>query len=209
MRVSDVAAANPKVRGLVLIGFHGHSLKEMVDFQAYRRPVELFVKPDVDADHDGYITRDEAAKWGKDFAWPWKEGETRVSLADYSESLRTNPDYLKAIDQLAKAPTYKGIWDREPMFDLVARFTIPVLAFTGTADVFTPPSELESLQAACTRAGKQDCETHLVPGLGHFMSAPRPPRGQPLVDMTNGPVDKDFLDLLTRTLSAWREQVHP
>lgn len=56
-RILDVAMRNPHVRGLVFLGYHGHSLKEMVDFQAYRRPVDMVVKTDVDADHDGSTRR--------------------------------------------------------------------------------------------------------------------------------------------------------
>ncbi len=71
----------------------------------------------------------------------------------------------------------------------------------------TPPSEVKSLQDACTAAGKRDCEIHLVPGLGHGMSPPKPPRAQPLLDQTEGPVDAKFLEDFTRTVAGWKNQI--
>lgn len=207
-RIADVAAQNAAVRGLVFLGFHGHGFKDMVEWQAYRRPIELFVSTEVDSNHDGVITRDEADKWPKDFTYAWKAGERSVTLDAYAATLRANGDYTKAIDALAHSPLYAdGIWSRAPNFADVARLPIPLLAFTGDKDVMTPPSELKALKAACDTAGKRDCETHLVPGLGHGMSAPRGPRGQPLLDQTEGPVDPAFLMFFTKTLVEWRQRI--
>jgi len=208
MRIADVAVRNPNVRGLVFLGFHGHGFRDLVEWQAYQRPIELFVNPDVDADHDGFITREEASRWTKDFNYPWKDGESRISIDAYTAYLRSNPEYEKAIQTLATSPLYSnGIWERAPIYAQVAHLPIPVLAFTGSLDVMTPPTELEALRAACAEAGKRDCETHLVPGLGHGMSPPKPPRRQPLLDQTEGPVDAGFLDLFTRTLADWKSKI--
>lgn len=208
MRVADVAARDPRVRGVVFLGFHGHGFRDMVEWQAYRRPLELFVRPDVDADHDGYITRDEAARWPRDFTYSWKDGETRIALDEYAQSLRANAEYTKAIEALARSPLYSnGFWERTPTYDSVAQLRVPILAFTGTLDVMTPPRELEALQAACSSAGKRDCETHLVEGLGHGMSPPKPPRRHALLDQTEGPVDARFLDFFTKTLAVWRAKI--
>jgi pimeloyl-ACP methyl ester carboxylesterase len=207
-RGADAAARNPRIRGLIFLGFHGHSLKDMVDYQAYRRTIELLVKPDIDADHDGFITREEAARWPKDFTYAWKDGESRISIEAYEAFLRSNTDYQHAINDLAQLPMYSnGIWDRSPIYSMVAHLPIPVLAFTGSLDVMTPPSELKSLQDACTAAAKRDCETHLVPGLGHGMSPPKPPRGHLLLDQTEGPVDAQFLDYFSRTVATWKDRI--
>jgi pimeloyl-ACP methyl ester carboxylesterase len=209
-RILDVAMRNPKVRGLVFLGYHGHSLKEMVDFQAYRRPVDMVAKTDVDADHDGYITRDEAARWPKEFTYAWKDGETKVSIADYAKSLRDDPRLTTAIAGIAALPIYSnGIWDRPPMYAQVAALKIPVVAFSGTLDVMTPPDEIENLRAACARAHKTDCEAYLVPGLGHGFSPPKPPRSHPVLDQTEGPVSPAFLEMFARTLKTWRAKIRP
>lgn len=208
-RVLDVAVRNPRVRGLVLLGFHGHSLKDMVDYQAYQRPV-AFATSDVDSDRDGIITREEAARWPKEFTYVWKDGETRISIAEYERYLRTNAELTAAITNLSKTPLYgNGIWDRAPMFPQVAALAIPVVAFNGAADVVTPPRELEGLRSACSEARKVDCETHLIPDIGHYFSPPRPPRHHPLLDETYGPVSPAFLELFTRTLTSWRLRVQP
>jgi pimeloyl-ACP methyl ester carboxylesterase len=210
MRISDVASENPAVRGLVFLGFHGRGFRDMVDWQAYERPVELFVRPDVDTDRDGFVTRDEASKWPNDFSYPWKDGETRISIAVYAQYLRSVPETRESIEALASMPLYSnGFWGRPPTYQKVAALSIPILAFTGSLDVMTPPSELEALESALKDVGKVDCETHLIQGVGHGFSAPRPPRGHALLDKTEGPVDPRFLELFTQALSAWRPGVRP
>lgn len=210
MRITDVAAVNPKVRGLVFMGFHGTGFRDIVDWQAYQRPIDLLVKTDIDADHDGFVTKDEGARWPTDFTYPWKPDQSRISIPDYQAHLRANPDYIKAIDGLSKAPLYSnGIWERTPTYSSLARMTIPIVAFTGTLDVYTPPREVEALKAACDQAGKKDCEIHLIPGLGHGMSAPKPPRAHPLLDKTEGPLDPRFLELFTGALEKWRARIRP
>ena len=209
-RISDVAARNPQVRGVVYLGFHGHSLHDMVAWQAYERPIALFVKSDVDADHDGVITREEGARWPTDFHYVWKEGETRVAIADYAAWVRGDTAIARAVEALSASPLYsKGVWNRAPIYDQVAALPIPILAFTGTLDVMTPPSEVEALADACHRAARKGCEIHLVPGLGHGMSGPKPPRGHPLLDQTEGPVDPDFLRFFTQTLRTWKSGIRP
>ena len=95
------------------------------------------------------------------------------------------------------------------MYSQIASLSIPVLGFTGSVDVQTPPRQLEELTKACKAAKKKDCASHVVPGVGHFFSAPRPPRSQMLVDATLGPVSPDFLEYFARTLSAWRPGIRP
>lgn len=209
MRSADAAARNPRIRGLIFLGFHGRGYRDMVEWQAYRRPIELLVRTDIDADHDGYVTREEAARWPRDFSYPWQDGESRVSIEAYERSLRSNPELVNAVAAVARLPLYSnGFWERAPNYATVAQLPIPVLAFTGTLDVMTPPSEVEALKAACATAGKRDCEIHLVPGLGHGLSPPKPPRSHPLLDQTEGPVDAKFLVEFTRTVASWKQRIH-
>jgi len=206
--VADAAVGNPAVRGLVFLGLQGESVSSAIEWQAYVRPVELFIGPDVDADHDGYITRDEAARWPKDFSYPWKDEETKVSIDAWSAHSRSQPQISQAIASVKASPLYgNGQWDRAPLYAQIAALPIPVLGLTGSLDVQTPPRQLQALSSACQAAKKLDCEVHEVPGVGHFFSAPRPPRAQVLVDATLGPVAPEFLKFFARTLQSWRSGV--
>lgn len=205
MVAADVAKGNPAVRGLVLLGFSGRPYRDVVEWQLYERPIELFVSSDLDADHDGFITRAEGARWPAEFAYPWSEGEESVAVADVAAAMRASPELAKLKEAFETSPLMSnGNWDRAPLYPQVAALRIPVLAFTGSVDVQTPPSELAALAAACWESGKTDCELHTVPGLGHGFSSPKPPRAHRFLDATIGPVEPGFAREFAVRLADWR-----
>ncbi|MBI4041990.1 MAG: hypothetical protein HY391_00800 [Deltaproteobacteria bacterium] len=54
------------------------------------------------------------------------------------------------------------------------------------------------LEKTCVTMNKKNCYVVLVPGLGHGFSRPKGPRRHPLLDLTIGPIDQSFLELLTQ-----------
>jgi len=131
-------------------------------------------------------------------SYPWKPDETQVSLDALKQLQRQNPGAKKFIEDFKNSPLVaNGIWDRAPLHDKAATLQQPILAFTGELDVQTPVTELNKLTDACRVKGKNNFEPHVVPSVGHAFSAPRKPRGQPLLDLTLGPVSEQFLNELT------------
>lgn len=190
-------AARDGAAGLILLGYSGEDFLTTYSWQLFEREVDFFVKPDVDTNKDGFISRAEAAAWPKNFAWPWAEGQERVSIAEISAYLRETRQPL--VDNLKKSPFCRdGHCGRGPSYAVAASFPGPVYAFTGELDLQTRPAEALALKAECERRGKTDCRVEIIPGVQHGFSLPKPDRRHPLLDIAVGPIGPDFQSRLGR-----------
>lgn len=195
----DFANQKPSaVTNLILVGFSGESLATTVDWQFYRRPIDAWLKPDVDQNHDGYISKTEVNAW-PEFSWNWKPGQDKVSFDEIETELRNDVNLKAEFQKLTTAKIWLGVFNRDPIYKEAAGLSQNIFVFTGEMDVQTRPEEALKLQAECTAQKKTNCEVTIVPALGHAMSLPKGPRRQKLVDSTLGPVESSFLDLLTAT----------
>jgi hypothetical protein len=190
--VVDYAATDSRVKGIILLGYVGQDIATLVDWQLYHRPIEFFVTTDVDANKDGYVDKDEASHW-PEFKWNWQPGQDRVSYKEIEAALRADPQLKAFYDKLANSPLYSsGIFHRGEINTKAAALKQDLYVFNGQLDMQAPAREALALKAACEQAQKANCNVSFVPAVGHAFSAPRPPRAQPVVDMTLGPVSPDF-----------------
>lgn len=191
----DYAKENPQLAGLILVGLTGEDMATVLDWQLFERVFDLFVKPDVDLDHDGWITKDEASPWQDYLSWDFSTSD-RVSIDELRKFQRSIPALQDAIHRYETKPLYAdGVFRRGPIYAQAAALRMPLFVLTGTMDVRTRPEESLQLAQACASIDKQNCHVTLVPGLTHGMSKPRSPRGHRLLDETLGPVDPSFLEL--------------
>ncbi|MBX2987526.1 MAG: hypothetical protein KF802_06485 [Bdellovibrionaceae bacterium] len=201
----DVAARQRALTGLLLIGYSGHDPATLLDWQLYRREIELFLKPDVDLDRDGMISRAEAARW-PEFVWTWQDGVDKVSFEEIETARRQDPARLEIFRQAEESPLYAGgVFRRGPWFARTALLPQDLYVMGGDQDVQTPATEMLKMREACRQRGKKNCWTRLWPYVGHDFSIPRPPRRQPLVDMTQGPVGEPVRAELTQWARSLRQ----
>jgi pimeloyl-ACP methyl ester carboxylesterase len=194
----DYAANDPSIAGVILLGYAGEDLATIVDWQLFKRDIEDFIATDVDANHDGYVTKEEAAKWSE-FQWNWQPGADRVSYQDIENAARKEPQRMAFADKMRNSPLYDhGIFNRGPIYQKTASLHQSVFTFTGALDLQTPPKEALALADTCKDVRKKNCSVTVVPGVGHGFSPPKKPRSHPLLDMTLGPVEPSFQDLLTQ-----------
>lgn len=201
----DYAQGDEKIRGLILLGYSGEDIHTILEWQLYKRPIEYFFATDVDRNHDGKITRDEAAKWpdplsldGVVFNWQFGVSET-LSYQTIEEQLRADPQNTDLYELLRKSDFYgNGVFNRGPIYQKTAALKAPVHIYTGALDLLTQPSEALRAVVACQIAGKRDCAATILPGLGHGFSVPRKPRQHPLLDITVGPISPGFLETLKK-----------
>lgn len=194
--VVDYASKNSDVVGLILLGYSGEDLASTVDWQLYKRDIEFFLIPDVDTNKDRIITREEAAKW-PELNMPWQDGQTQISIEEIEAMMRRDFQRNMIYHQAETAPLYdNGIFKRGSIYDLTASLKQSVYVFTGELDLQTPAREAQTLKNTCISVGKTNCQVTLVPGLGHGFSEPRSPRKHPLLDITLGPVDNSFQEIL-------------
>lgn len=66
----------------------------------------------------------------------------------------------------------------------------------------TRPEEALAAKKECDVLQKSDCWVTLVPRVGHAFSLPRGPRRHPLLDITLGPVEPDFQEVLRKLGAA-------
>ncbi|NBW81062.1 alpha/beta hydrolase [bacterium] len=200
----DVADANRSVDGIILLGYTGGPYKNILDWQLFERPFEWLIAKDVDANHDGFVTRSEADQWPGVVSYPWRSIETQVSIDTLRALQRQNSKLVEVIENFKNSPLVSdGIWDRPSIHEKAAGLAQPILAFTGENDIQTPVSEINALLKACRTKQKSDCEGHVVPGLGHAFSPLRGPRAQPLLDATLGPVSENFVSSLSQAVVSW------
>ncbi|HCC47982.1 MAG TPA: hypothetical protein DEQ38_07710 [Elusimicrobia bacterium] len=191
-QVAADIAAREGAAGLILLGYSGEDLLSTYSWQLFERDIDAFIKPDVDADKDGAVSKTEAAVWKGSFTWTFAEGQERVSLAEISAYLRETRQPF--IENLKKSPfCLDGHCERGPSYAVAASFPGPVYAFTGELDLQTRPREALALKAECERRGKTNCRVEIIPGVQHGFSLPKPDRRHPLLDIALGPIGPDFL----------------
>ena len=199
----DFADQNPSfTRGLVLVGFAGENLATTVDWQLFKRPIGAWLAPDVDTDHDGFISKQEVTTW-PEFQWDWTPNQDKVSFAEIEQAQRADANSQKRFQRASTAKIWQGVFNRAPIYSEAASLPIDLFVFTGALDVQTRPEEALRLENECIALQKQNCEVSLVPGLGHGMSAPKGPRKQKFVDATLGPVDESFKAILGVTAAKF------
>ncbi len=119
----DYAQKHSSVKGIILLGYYAVSMSRIIDFQDFIRPIQYFVEPSVDANHDGYITREEASQW-PEFAvatqWQWPQGQERVSIQELQNYMRSRPDLKANYNQMQNLPIWKAVWNRSPIYHEMA-----------------------------------------------------------------------------------------
>jgi len=194
--VVDYASKNSDVVGLILLGYSGEDMASILDWQLFKRAIEFFVEPDVDTNKDGIITREEASKW-PELSIPWQDGQSQISIEEIEVMMRNYPPLQEIYHQAETAPLYdNGIFKRGSLYDLTASLKQSLYIFTGELDVQTPAREAQKLKNTCDPVGRTNCQVTIVPGLGHGFSEPKSPRKHPLLDITLGPVDVCFQEIL-------------
>ena len=198
---ADFALDDPDgLRSLILVGFSGENLATTLDWQFFRRPIDSWLKPDLDLNFDGLISRADAAAW-PEFKWDWNTQDQLLSLVEIEETLRSDLRAMNKIQELARSHVWKDVFERTPLYSQIAKLKQDLVVFTGELDVQTRPEDALLLRAECEKHGKKNCKVTLVLGLGHAMSSPKGPRMQKWLDATLGPVSDQFMDMLKATAS--------
>ncbi len=186
------AATDRKIKGLILLGYSGEDLLTTVSWQMFEREIDSFLKPDVDADKDGFISRSEAEKW-KEFRWPWLPGQDKVSIEEVAKFLRADHSRKSFVEKLKTSVFCSdGHCDSGPIYARTVSFPGDLHVFTGELDMQTRASEARRLKELCLKEKKTNCEVEIISGLQHAFSQPKPPRKHPLLDITLGPVSTEF-----------------
>ncbi len=185
-------------KGLILLGYSGEDLLTTLSWQLIDRGIDHFVKIDVDSDKDGFVTKQEAERWPRNFAWEWKPGEGQVSVEEIRNASRNDPKIRQIIEATRKSHfcSNGGKCDRGPIYEETVQFGGSIHAFTGELDLQTRPEEALKLGEACKLKNKMNCYVEIVPDFQHGFSSPRGPRQHPLLDLTLGPVDPSFQKIL-------------
>ncbi|MDD2805793.1 MAG: hypothetical protein PHV33_09570 [Elusimicrobiales bacterium] len=192
---SDIAAGEGAA-GLILLGYSGEDLLTTYRWQYFERDVDAFIRPDVDTNKDGLVSRAEAAPWESKnaFSWNWAPGQETVSIEEILAYLREARRPF--VDALRKSRFCSdGHCERGPSYSAAASFPGPVYAFTGELDLQTRPREALALKAECERRGKTNCLVEIIPGVQHGFSPPKPP-GHPLLNIAVGPIGPELLSSL-------------
>lgn len=187
----DYANRYKDVSGLLLLGFSGEDLKTMLSWQLFHRTFDLFIKPEVDANHDGMITASEAEKYpGIQFGLSKKK--TKISIRELEKMQLNSKPLQEVYNSMALNKNLADVFARGPMYADVLKLEIPIFVFTGALDVQTGPETALKLDSLAKQQGKKNIQVTLVSGLGHGFSEPRAPRKHKLLDLTLGPVDARF-----------------
>lgn len=192
----DYATQHPElIKGLILIGFSGENLHTTVDWQLFQELIDSWLSPDVDINHDGFISYEETKNW-PEFHWNFKDSTDKVSFDQIESTLRQDSNIQSQFSLLSNKKIWEGVFDRKPLYEEIASLNQDIFVFTGSLDVQTRPEESLKLKDECSKKNKLNCEISIVEGLGHGMSKPRAPRAQKLLDSTLGPVEQSFIDTL-------------
>lgn len=194
----DYAALDPRVKGIILLGYFGASPANILDWQLFHRDIEFFIATDVDDNKDGFVSREEAAAW-PEFRWQWADDQQLVSYDEIETVLRKNETLKGVFAKLENSPLYAdGIFRRDNINAKAAALKQDIYVFNGELDMQTPAREALAIGSACRAAGKINCEVSIIPGVGHGFSAPKPPKAQPVLDLTVGPINSEFQSNLTQ-----------
>jgi pimeloyl-ACP methyl ester carboxylesterase len=192
----DYAAQYPDIKGLILLGVMDNDIGTTLEWQLGRRYIDNFVATDLDANHDGFVSKEEAAKW-PDFHWDWKPRKDKISYGEIEKVLMENLTAKAMIKSMKDMPLYSdGIYNRGPIHKKAASLRQDIYLINGSLDLQTRSTEAIAIADAAKAAGKRNVWLTILPGVGHGFSPPRPPRGQPLLDITVGPVGPKCIDRL-------------
>lgn len=191
----DFAQNHPHISGLILLGFMGEDMKTELGWQLYRRVIDTFIIPDVDKNQDGYVSKEEVARWPGVF-FGLAADQERISLAEIEQLLRADPQNQALFNAAKQSASLAGVFERGSIYDKVLSLKMPIFVMTGSLDVQTRPEEALKLKNLASAAGRSNIHVKIIPGFGHGFSAPRPPRSHQLLDLTVGPVDSSFQNIL-------------
>lgn len=207
---SDYAKRDPSIAGYILLGYSGQSIQKLLQWQMVQRPMDHFIKSDIDPKHRGYITKTDTKKWpspvildDEEFVWPWKKNQDQLNYSELEAYLKISTQIDAMLEKAKASPLYGAVFDRPDFYDETAKIKAPIYIYTGTLDLQTPQTEALALKSACDKAGKKNCYLHLIPDVGHSFSQPRGPRRHPLADLTVGPINRatlQELDILAQSL---------
>jgi pimeloyl-ACP methyl ester carboxylesterase len=210
---SDVAAAHPEIKGVILLGYAGESIGSTLYWQIFTRQADQVISLDIDADHDGVITEREAKPWPaaalfpptlieERKSWDW-EKHARISLAEISAIWRNDAALQEQADVnfwIKRFPFWVDFAPRNDIKETTASIKGSVHVFTGEFDINTPPEWSMNLKRVCESRGKF-CSIEIVPGLTHKMtpvsSAFAGPHFNKVLDQGLNPVSASFLGQLT------------
>jgi dienelactone hydrolase len=210
---SDYAKRDSSIAGYILLGYSGQNIKKILEWQMVQRPMEHFIKTDIDPKHRGFVTKADTANWPSpillddaEFVWPWKADQDMLTYAEIEMYLRKSTKIDTTLAKCKASPFYGAVCDRLDFYSETAKIKSPIYIFTGKLDLQTPPSEAVALKDACDKIGKRDCYLHLIPDVGHGFSRPRGPRRHPLADLTVGPVNQNTINELNDLASRLRKK---
>jgi pimeloyl-ACP methyl ester carboxylesterase len=193
---TDYAAIDKSFAGIILLGYAGEDVSTTLNWQIFHRDLEDWIIPNVDTNHDGYVSKAEADLW-PEFQWDWTSDQEKLSYAEIDSAETSNQDYINDYNSAEKIPLYQdGIFNRGPLYTNTASVEQTVYVFNGSLDVETPPEQSLKLDATCKLMKKKNCYVTIVPGVGHGFSPPKAPRAQKLLDATLGPVTPAFQSML-------------
>jgi pimeloyl-ACP methyl ester carboxylesterase len=196
--VADYAVTDPKLAGVILFGVVNDSFAVADAYQVFQDYVDNFVALSVDANHDRYVDRTEAAQWPKDFIWSWASGQQRVSLSDILAARMADPKLQAQYANRGKDKVRQQVYNRPTTIaQELTSLTIPIYLYTGALDVMAVPAQAYAFKLSCIAAKKDNCYLTVMPGLGHGFSPPIAPRAQPYLDYSFGPVAPEFQTELT------------
>lgn len=192
-----------QIEGVILLGYSAENLKKTIEWQLIDRTLDSWLKPDVDVNHDGFITKNEARYWENylNEIFPfWKtvtnENE-QIPYKVFKESLENNPIIAKELEKFENYPLWSdGVYSGEDYYSKVVALSQDVWIYSGKLDLQTRTKESIKQKKICDEYKKKNCYLTLVKNVGHGFSSPRPPRKHPLLDITVGPFNEEFLEMM-------------
>lgn len=210
---SDVAAKNPEITGVVLLGYAGESIISTLKWQTFDRQIEDVISSDIDSNRDGFITEAEAKLWppsalfpptflGKNKSWDWVSKD-KISLEEVAEMWHADSELKENVDiekWIKRFPFWSDFVKRDDIKETTASIRGTVHVFAGEFDVNTPPQWAFDLQKVC-KARQKNCNVRIVKGVTHKFARVNEsfagPKFNKVLDQGLNPVDPDFLDTLT------------
>jgi pimeloyl-ACP methyl ester carboxylesterase len=208
---TDVASADPRLAGVILLGFAGESGKSILHWQAFDRSFDMLISPDIDANRDAFISKAEADAWPPtvlfppSMATPWNWSKSpRIPIAQLHSMWLADPALIATADIngiVARFPFWRQLSDRQDIKETAASIRGPVFAFTGDQDINTPAPWVLALGKVCVEKGKIDCHVTILPGLTHkfapIKTVAAGPRPHAILDQGYNAVSQSFLKTLS------------
>lgn len=210
---SDVAAAHPEVKGIILVGYAGESIGSTLYWQVFTRQLDQVIASDIDANQDGVITEQEAKPWpafalfpptfiAEEKSWDWQKN-AGISMKEISEMWLNDTTLQEQADVnfwKKRFPFWIDFASRNDVKETTASVKGSVHVFTGEFDINTPPEWSLNLKKVCEARAKF-CSVDIVPGLTHKMTPVNSvfagPHFNKALDQGYNSVSLDFLDRLT------------